>query len=112
MGSSAGPLGILVTGGYSKSSVELYPDSSLPSSCSIPELPAKRDSHSANVLCGQLVLCGGDSTSTQNSCIRLGAGGWQNLLATRQKRKYHTGHTINDRILLIGGSQSDTGSEY
>ena len=80
--------GQLVVGGYNGengrlSSVEIFPSSD---TCSIPDLPGPRDSHSLSLLSeGRLVVCGGSSTSNEKSCIvwKGGSTSWTHLYTTR-----------------------------
>ena len=55
----------------------------------------------ANLVSGQLVACYDDSCEIYN-----GAGEWHYLVETSSTRIYHSSAVKEDRILLIGGSQS------
>ena len=81
--------GQLVVGGYNRSwlssSAEIFPPPSS-DTCSIPDLPVRRGSHSLSLLSGgRLVVCGGYPTSEEKSCIVLtrGSTSWTHLFNTR-----------------------------
>ena len=55
---------------------------------------------------GTIIMCLG------TSCEKLGEGGWEHLVDTRQDREDHTSTVHGGRILLVGGSAAPSTSEW
>lgn len=114
--------GVLITGGSIPvqgvlDSVEMYPGSA-------PRLGLEgRTSHTVNILSNNAIVCGGKPARDWTVCNwgqcgyyftycdRMTSVGWQSF-APCGERWYHTGHTLGDRILLVGGYKSPKTSEY
>ena len=80
MSASPGPGSILVTGGLGggRDTVRLATSEMIPdtSTCLAPPLPEARRGHSASLLGGRAVLCGGylDSYVPTSTCLQWGVG--------------------------------------
>ena len=70
-------LGLIISGsGGSSSSSYKSVEVFVPSTgqhCTLPDLPAKRYYHTME----EMVVCGGDSSETQTSCLKLTEAGWE-----------------------------------
>ena len=112
---------ILITGGYGSGSlyatngvaeeselksVEIYLPSSN-TSCSLPELPEVRGSHTQN---GGLA-CGGGYNSTWSNCVKWGDGSWTRTHILREKRTQHVSWTTASGVYLIGGQKNGNTSD-
>ena len=102
--------GQLVVGGYDGSdrlsSVEIFPPPSY-GTCSIPDLPGPRSSHSLSLLSGgRLVVCGG--WTTEKFCIfwTRGSTSWTHLHNTRSS--YHIFYT-NKELTQQHGKETACG---
>lgn len=93
--------GILVIGGWPSSvSVELW---SPAESCVLEDYPRYMDSGpTANLVSGELVAC------YEDNCDIYDNGEWNHLVDTRASRRHHSTAVKDDRLLLIGGSDSTT----
>jgi len=90
------------------SSVDFIPRDLVPQSCSVPSLLRPRREHSSNVLSGEVIVCGGyPLENNARSCEKLTTSGWQNFAQMAKKRTYHSGHTLANTILLVGGTNDD-----
>ena len=106
-----GTAAIIMTGGFGNAnwtSVEvevLHSDGS--PWCSLPDLPNGRDEHKQT----GLEACGGDSSTVQTTCVRLGGGGdsWTPSHQLLQKRAHHSSWASPAGTLLMGGGYHDTG---
>merc|ERR1719234_2653579 len=97
--------GILVIGGYSSSgyhSVEFWsPTNPEEGSCELSDYPREMSSSpTADLVSDKLVACCYDSCEIYHN------GQWDHLTNTRSSRRYHSSAVKEDRILLIGGSDS------
>ena len=94
--------GILVIGGYdppsARRSVELW---SPAESCVLEDYPRDMDSPTANLVSGELVAC------YDHTCDIYNNGEWNHLVDTRARRFDHSTAVKDDRLLLIGGVNSD-----
>merc|ERR1719204_779737 len=106
----------LVVGGHDGSplsSVEIFPPPSS-DTCSIPDLPGPRSSHTISLLSGgRLVVCGGEPTSEEKSCISWtrGSTSWTHLYTTSTARRYHVAWvptSLPNSIVLLGGEYDAT----
>lgn len=105
-------LGVLVTGGAwggAERSTQLY----LPATgktCSLASLPDNRVHHSMDYISSQVVLCSGGSNST--SCLKFltdsSNGSWASYATMAIPRNVHTTHVFQDKLLLMGGSSTET----
>ena len=101
--------GILVIGSdYPQSayqSVEFWsPSDPEEGSCQLNDYPRYMwQGPTANLVSGQLVACFEDSCEIYN-----GGGEWRHLVDTIYTRTHHSSAVKEDKILLIGGSNSDS----
>ena len=79
-------------------------------SCSAPDLPQPRRSHTMNnnTVCGGW---GGTGTDTLTSCYQLTSAGWTRSHTLIHRRYSHSSWEVGDGIILMGGSYSGTTSE-
>ena len=95
--------GILVIGGNNPStyrSVELW---SPAESCVLEDYPRDmRYGPTANLVSGELVAC------CEDTCDIYDNGEWNHLVDTRERRWFHSTAVKDDRLLLIGGSNSSS----
>ena len=100
--------GILVIGSWNPpsayASIEFWsPAASEEASCSLDDYPRDMsEGPTANFVTGHLVACYWDS------CERYENDGWTKMADTLSYRRYHSSAQHEDRILLIGGSDSST----
>ena len=69
-------LGLIISGGVPSSSVGKSVEVFVPSTgknCTLPDLPASRSFHTME----EMLVCGGDSSETQTSCLKLTEAGWE-----------------------------------
>ena len=114
--------GLLIIGGINinrNASVEVYPKSLLPPSCSLDPLPDDMNMYAltTSVLNGLPVVCGGIPHSRAQMCFKLTGRKWQKIGKARwgflrEHRGRHSAHTLDTRILLVGGDWGSSTSEY
>jgi len=98
--------GLLVTGGFKLSSIEVWIPGGVEPPCTLPPLPSPRIDHTVSVVNGRIVTCGGWDFSTNKRigfCMELTLEGWTNLTGTLETRRSHASVVIQGEILLIGG---------
>ena len=72
-------------------------------SCELSDFPREiSQGPTANLVSGQLVVCYGDSCEIYND------GAWDHLVQTMHPRQGHSSAEIEERILLIGGQDSQS----
>ena len=98
-GSEEVGVGILITGGYTRTETELF----LPwtgSQCSLRNIRSPRVEHTQS----GLTLCGGARYSkVKDTCDVWRNGNWEELLVLQHRRYSHVAWTLPDSILLLGG---------
>ena len=100
--------GILVIGSWNPPSAypstEFWsPAASEEASCSLDDYPRDMsEGPTANFVAGHLVACYWDSCESYEN------DGWTKMADTLSYRRYHSSAQHEDRILLIGGSDSST----
>ena len=104
-------LGVLITGGWNRKSVEIYlPDSY--TRCSLPNLPAARYTHTQD---GELACGGGCSrcSSVTGTCVKWSSesGSWTKSHTLRQRRYLHVSWATVDGVYLMGGMYSKKTTE-
>ena len=103
-------LGILISGGYNRQSVEVYIPASN-TTCSLSKLPEARYYHTQD---GGLA-CGGDggSSNTETTCVKWSSdsGSWSQSHTLRQERNYHLSWATEDGVYLMGGEGSTKTTE-
>ena len=75
-------------------------------SCSVPDMPQPRRSHTMN----NNIVCGGDGagTDTLTSCYQLTTAGWTRSHTLKYLRDDHFSWEVEDGIILLGGHYSNT----
>lgn len=101
-------VGFIVTGGYGARTSAEFHDSSLTSSCDLPDLPDMRRAHTQNggVLCG-----GGGDVDTLTSCLTLTDHAWSVSHQLLFRRYEHSSWWSEEGVLLIGGYESSLTTE-
>ena len=101
---------VLITGDYEsvERTAEIY-NPLTNTSCSLPQLPEIRYSHTQD---GDLA-CGGGPTSVQTTCVKWSpaSGTWTKSHTLRQKRYGHVSWATSSGVYLIGGMISPDTSE-
>ena len=102
---------VLITGGTgAEKSAEIFNPASDPTSCSLPELPEIRSTHSQD---GGLT-CGGNGPSANNTCVKWNpaSGSWEQTPFTLlEPRIFHVSWETPTGVYLIGGDSSPKTTE-
>ena len=97
---------MMISGGISSKVEVISPSSNV--SCSAPDLPQPRSAHSMN----NNSVCGGfGGADTKTSCDQLTSAGWTRSHTLKYRRAAHCSWEVEDGIILLGGSGSETTSE-
>ena len=101
--------GILVIGGKTSwSAVEFWSSTNADQgSCQLSDYPREMDSGpTVNIVGNKLVAC------DFKSCDIYRDGAWEHLQDTIHERRYHTAVELREKLLLIGGWDSDSSTEF
>jgi hypothetical protein len=99
--------GIILSGGYHETSVEVFVPST-GQACSLPSLPDERWGHTMN----SLIICGGPYYSTTpTTCLSFTSGQWITSHTLVEERYDHSSWQTEQGLVLIGGNASPITSE-
>ena len=76
--------------------------------CSLPDLPEKRYHHTQS---GLLTCGGGDTASTQTSCVTFTDGAWTSTHSLLHRRDHHVSWSSAEGVVLMGGDASKDTTE-
>ena len=98
---------MMISGGARGTEVEVIsPTGNV--SCSVPDMPQPIGYHSMN----NNTVCGGyGGADTKTSCDQLTSAGWTRSHTLKYRRSGHCSWEVEDGIILLGGSLSETTSE-